>query len=272
MARYIDKLPEPTQVKEKKIICLSFGRNGTMGLMHSMEMMGYKPYHMKTVFEHGASHLQVLNDALDAKYNGKGKPYGKAEFDKWFADYDALLDVCSFFGPELIEAYPDAKFILTYRDAEKWLTSVNNTQLKMVNLVSTFPIPYLAYLNGFMAAWIRFAGLAPKHLWHDKPPGTDSEALKTYNNHNALMQKLLPPEKLLVVKLEDGLGWEEICPFLGHPVPAQRYPRGNDPQEFSKLIRSYMTKGLLPILAVGLAVSAAMTLPSVYNSAMAYKA
>ena len=62
-----------------------------MGLMHALKTLGYKPYHMKTCFETGASHINVLNDAIRAKYHGEGTVYGKGEFDRWFADYDVRL-------------------------------------------------------------------------------------------------------------------------------------------------------------------------------------
>ncbi|MBE3044286.1 hypothetical protein IMZ48_17300 [Candidatus Bathyarchaeota archaeon] len=50
----------------------------------------------------------------------------------------------------------------------------------------------------------------------------------------------MPPEQLLEVKLEDGLGWDEICPFLGDRVPGVPYPRANDPAEFKKLMMAVL--------------------------------
>ncbi|KAI0428918.1 hypothetical protein F5Y09DRAFT_343224 [Xylaria sp. FL1042] len=47
--------------------------------------------------------------------------------------------------------------------------------------------------------------------------------------------KVLAPEgRLFVARLEDGFVWEQICLFLGHPIPETRYPRGNAPQVFQK--------------------------------------
>jgi len=72
----------------------------------------------------------------------------------------------------------------------------------------------------------------------------------------------VPPEKLLVIKLEDGLGWTQICPFLGHKVPEMPYPRGNDPKEFGRLVNEYMmTRWVnwfvkLGLVALGMAVLA----------------
>lgn len=37
-----------------------------------------------------------------------------------------------------------------------------------------------------------------------------------------------------MVRLEDGLGWEQICPFMGIDIPHTPYPRGNIPGEFHK--------------------------------------
>lgn len=33
-------------------------------------------------------HLTFWNEALEAKFEGKGKPFGKEEFDKFLGDYN----------------------------------------------------------------------------------------------------------------------------------------------------------------------------------------
>ena len=88
----------------------------------------------------------------------------------------------SFFVPELVSAYPDAKFILTTRDPHKWVRSVNSTMLRMSTVVKSFPISYTGCLSEFMASWIEFARLAPQHIWKDKTPGDNVEAIKSYNS------------------------------------------------------------------------------------------
>lgn len=60
------------------------------------------------------------------------------------------------------------------------------------------------------------------------------------SNSNALVRRIVPPEQLLVVKLEDGLGWEQICPFIGEEIPDVPYPRANDPKEFKRTVQSVM--------------------------------
>lgn len=50
----------------------------------------------------------------------------------------------------------------------------------------------------------------------------------------------MPRDRLLVVNLEDGLGWEQVCPFLEMPIPDEKYPRGNTPEEFRAIVNSIM--------------------------------
>lgn len=63
-------------------------RTGTLSLYQALKILGYRPYHGAEVVANGVSHLEIFEEALNAKYFGVGKPYGKVEFDKWFADYD----------------------------------------------------------------------------------------------------------------------------------------------------------------------------------------
>lgn len=61
---------------------------GTFSLYQALKMLGYTPYHMFEVVTNGTPHLQLFDEAIRCKYSGTGKPYGKAEFDKWLANYD----------------------------------------------------------------------------------------------------------------------------------------------------------------------------------------
>lgn len=65
-------------------------------------------------------------EALEAKYDGKGKPYGRAEFDKLLGHCQAVCNMPALcFAEELIAAYPEAKVILTVRDIDSWYRSVS---------------------------------------------------------------------------------------------------------------------------------------------------
>lgn len=72
--------------------------------------------------------------------------------------------------------------------------------------------------------------------------------------------KITPPERLLVIKLEDGLGWEQICPFIGDEIPSIPYPRGNEPKDFKLLANSMITRHWKEAFArwTGVAVTATL--------------
>lgn len=48
----------------------------------------------------------------------------------------------------------------------------------------------------------------------------------------AEVKALVPPERLLILSLEKGFGWNEICDFLDCKVPDSPYPRINAMSEF----------------------------------------
>jgi len=64
---------------------------------------------------------------------------------------------------------------------------------------------------------------------------------------------------LLVVKLEEGLDFQAICPFLEKDIPSEPYPRGNDPQEFKKMVQSHIKPGIKK----GMLATAGLVLPTV---------
>ena len=81
---------------------------------------------------------ELWYEALRAKYDGVGKPFGREDFDQLLGncqvrpafqrDFGKISNmdqaVCDFpaaaFPKELIEAYPEAKVILTERDVDEW--------------------------------------------------------------------------------------------------------------------------------------------------------
>lgn len=46
------------------------------------------------------------------------------------------------------------------------------------------------------------------------------------------VKSVVPAERLLVLNLEKGFGWKEICDFLECNVPDTEYPRINTMSEF----------------------------------------
>ncbi|KAI0861280.1 hypothetical protein F4860DRAFT_503395 [Xylaria cubensis] len=213
MSRLIDRLPAPKEVREKKVIVLSRSRIGTFSLYQALQMLGYKAYHMAEVVKGGELQMALFEEALRCKYLRAGKPYGKAEFDKWLAGYDE-------------------------RDLESWTKSMNNTARPMMTATRTFPLSAIRKVDPYVEAFCSLHNVLETVVYYGKTCD-DAEGIEGSRRDTVdLSEKakaLVPKDRLLVARLEDGFGWEQICPFLGHPIPATRYPRGNAPEEFKKM-------------------------------------
>lgn len=69
----------------------------------------------------------MWQDAFAAKYDGVGT-FGREQWDQLLGHCQAVCDWPSVaFAKELIEAYPEAKVILTTRDVDSWHASTMKT-------------------------------------------------------------------------------------------------------------------------------------------------
>ncbi|KJK63919.1 Tubulin C-terminal domain protein [Aspergillus parasiticus SU-1] len=249
MSREIDRLAQPADKKKMRLIVASCSRTGTLGLHAGLEMLGYTPYHMIDVMFKGRSpHMKVFTEAIIANHNQLSgiKRYETADVDKWIGNYDCLMEIPSYIGSRAMRGYiedPDVKFIVTERSPEKWVRSIDNTIGEAVKAAHQFPLNILKRFDSELGHFLRLATVMYWAYADGANPGdTDSEAAlyKNYVEYIRSMKDTLPKDRLLVVKLEEGLGWEQICPFLDLPIPEEKYPRGNDPDMFHRIVADYM--------------------------------
>ncbi|KXJ87501.1 hypothetical protein Micbo1qcDRAFT_124413 [Microdochium bolleyi] len=239
MTRLIDTLPEPERVLDKKVIVLSRSRVGTFSLYQALKMLGYKPYHMYECVMGGTTQMMLFREALRCKYLGGGKPYGKAEFDKWFANYDTIVEIPQFFTEEFIRYYPDAKFILTEREMASWTRSMTNTAVPVFTSMHKFPMNVMGKIDSFMLGFVALH-LTLEEVVYNGRGCNDAEGVRLSEADTRRVSKeaktLARKDRLLVCRLEDGFGWEQICPFLEKDIPSEKYPKGNAPEQFKALL------------------------------------
>jgi hypothetical protein len=115
---------------------------------------------------------------------------------------------------QLDSAYPGSKFILTLRDEGKWLQSVRNH--------------WNGGLNPFRKNW----GTDPfTHKMHRLVYGqkgfNETVFLERYRRHNAEVLDYFKdrPGDLLIMDMDKGAGWVELCGFLERPIPNGPYPK-----------------------------------------------
>ncbi|MGH8933214.1 MAG: sulfotransferase family protein [Egibacteraceae bacterium] len=103
-----------------EVIGAGFGRTGTLSLKTALERLGFgQCYHGIELMRH-PEHLPLWEAAVA----------GEPDWAQLFAGYRACVDWPGVhFWRELVDAYPDAKVVLTVRDPRRWYASARNTFL-----------------------------------------------------------------------------------------------------------------------------------------------
>ncbi len=196
-----------------KIIGAGFGRTGTESMKNALEMIGFGPcYHMREVLPD-----QNKVDGWRAVANGE-----PGDWDEIFAGYQATVDwPGAFVWRELAAHYPDAKILLTNRDAESWYRSMDNTILEVMRS-STDPDS--------------IAGkMLKKGVFEDNISDRD-HVIGVFEKNVADVQAAFGDDRLLIFNIGDD--WEPLCRFLNCPIPDQPFPHTNRPGEFHDNLQS----------------------------------
>ncbi len=204
-----------------RVIGAGMGRTGTSSLKRALERLGFSPcHHMEEVI---ANPREV--PTWEAAARGE-----KIDWKSFMSSWGASVDFPSaLYYRELMAAFPDAKVILSLRDADSWYDSMAQT---IVPTLTRFPNtiigPRLPYLSG------PFRAMGQTKLRRELLGNfSDREhAKKMFTDWNEQVKRTVPKERLLVFQAKEG--WEPLCEFLGVPVPEEPFPRVNDTAEFRR--------------------------------------
>ena len=193
------------------------GRTGTASLKVALEALGLgRCYHMSEVLKNP----ECLDDWIKA---ADGRP----DWDNLFNGYTATVDNpgCNFWR-ELADYFPDAKVILTVRDADAWFESTNETihSVEFQRFVEVSP----------------FGEMIRKTVWNfmDNRMQDREHMIKFFNKRNAEIINAIAGERLLVYKV--GEGWGPLCEFLDLPIPDSEFPRLNSRDETREMLAGLM--------------------------------
>jgi hypothetical protein len=205
-----------------KIIGVGLGRTGTTSIEEALSKLGsYKTYNMAGILSNN-----LFNPWLDHIQSGKTIP---PNWDEILLGYEATIawPVC-FYYQELMILYPDAKFILTTRDAEPWAKSYLSN-LKVLNGLRT--LEFIPRVRGMIAVL--------DHIVLPKLGGKDAtleEVMAAFSRHTEQVKATIPPERLLIYQVQQG--WEPLCTLLDVPIPEDiAFPHENTGESFSETIR-----------------------------------
>jgi hypothetical protein len=234
-----------------KIIGAGYGRTGTLSTWTALRELGFPCYHMIEVLENKAnkSHLDFWRAVANTP---PGTPH---DWEQVFSNYTAAVDnpACCVWR-ELMDAYPDAKVLLTVhpRGAEAWYESTMDT-IYFTETMWQFKV--LEFATPFGR---KFGDMSRKLIWQRSHQGTMADrdkAIALYRQHIADVQAAVPADRLLVFSAKQG--WPPLCEFLGVPVPASAFPDVNDRAAIKKTLRK-LTRGAYAILGLGTTAVAAI--------------
>lgn len=191
-----------------KIIGAGMGRTGTASLKVALEALNIgRCYHMSEVLKNPEYTKDWINVAE-----------GSADWDKIFSEYSATVDNpgCNYWK-ELSAYYPEAKVILTIRDANEWFDSTNETihSVEFARLIKNSP----------------FGKMVQKTIWDVMGNRMQDREymVEFFTKRSAEIINSIATERLLVYQVSDG--WEPLCEFLDAPVPNMAFPRINSRNE-----------------------------------------
>jgi hypothetical protein len=198
-----------------EIVGAALGRTGTNSLKLALEQLGFGPcHHMFEVRDH-PEQLPYWQAAA------RGEP---PDWDEVFTNYRACVDWPSArFWREIAAHYPDAKVLLTLRDADKWFDSVHATIYPVImSREAREPGRFRDTLE--MAAEIII-----KQTFGGRLDDRD-DAIAVFRAYEEEVRRTIAPERLLAYDVSQG--WEPLCAFLEVPVPDTPFPRTNTREEF----------------------------------------
>ena len=212
-----------------KVLGAGFGRTGTMSLKIALEKLGIGPcYHMREVVSH-PSHIKIWYDISRGEH---------PNWDRLFSGFNSAVDFpVSLFYEELINKFPDAKFILTLRDFDTWYKSTANTIYKVPTMLPDWFKRVVYPIRMFIELQVNliWLGLFKNNF-------SDRESTKLiYYEHIESVKKIIPTDKLLIYNVKEG--WGPLCEFLDVEVPGIPFPRVNDTAE---MLRKFAIIKMMP--------------------------
>lgn len=203
-----------------KVIGAGLGRTATASLKVALEQLGIgRCHHMGEVLA-DPEQIPLWIEAAD----------GSPNWDRLLGGFSASVDYpsCSFWR-ELSELFPDAKVILSTRDATSWFESVNATIMA-------------PHFNDFIAP-TPWGQMIKRTIWDtlDGRMGDRTFMVDYFERRNEEIIASLPSDRLLVFEAKQG--WAPLCEFLGVDVPEDEFPRINQREETKAILAKLMTGG-----------------------------
>lgn len=267
-----------------EVMVFGCSRTGTSSIREALKQLGYNDvYHAKCIYDENPRDADMWVDAIKAKYDHEGKPFERAEWDKLLGHCMAVSDIpVTFFIPELLDAYPEAKVILSMRDSpEAWWRSIEQTLIPMTARFYMQSEVWKRIYNFFLPR-LRFNELNEQITSRNSTEDFIQNGSNFYIEHNkGVTERVKERQEKIpgaggMLEYNVKQGWGPLCEFLEKPVPVDEkgevlpFPRKNDAASFNRT-----SKGIKVFLDVMVGFNIALTVVSTgaigYGLYVAYK-
>ena len=164
-----------------KIICVGLWKTGTKSLTKALKILGF------SVYDTHDNLLHYLNHWLDILEN-RIQPNAKQLYD----NIDAVVGTpIPLFFEEILEAYSDAKVVLTIGDEEEWILSlVEHMKFNSPFLCARWPFnqlvgPTLSKVRRVIPAYLHA-------MLGSINPSSTNILRKRYRTHNSYVKSVVP--------------------------------------------------------------------------------
>ncbi|CAH8497038.1 unnamed protein product [Schistosoma rodhaini] len=195
-------------------------RTGTTSLKFALQLLyNQSCYHMYDIIYHyQESHIQKWLNLFNMNKNfiNIEKIYWNDIFNecRFAVDYPTCV-----FYKELMKIYPNAKVILTVRDADSWVSSCRATTASDMVMTkhTTFTENIIYRLRGLKSLPILHDNMYTKAFGPNYDQMTDDELRDAFIKWNQEIIDYVPKDRLLIFDPKDG--WTPLCEFLNIPIP-----------------------------------------------------
>lgn len=146
--------------------------------------------------------------------------------------YQATADLpMALYFEQVMEKFPDCKFILTTREnSEVWFRSWDTLTKSITNPthVGGFAFSSVRQIEFYLRWLYSVVNKDESYLWKPFPlPDQHKEtAIASYEEHNRRVRAMVPNDKLLEYSVNEG--WDPLCDFLEiKSCPQTPFPRTN---------------------------------------------
>ncbi|KAL6713147.1 hypothetical protein ACLMJK_009268 [Lecanora helva] len=254
-----------------KVLGLGLPRTGTSSFARALEILFQEPVYHSNVspsilanFLHPIETEQFARRWIDVLEISKARFENASSYTvseaqrlkyliaKQLEGYAAVTDAPGcMYARELREMYPEAKVIVTVRDEEQWLQSLQSLTKRLSHPllgVALRIVPGMRHMRRRfrIMAWGRW-----RELYHTK--GEIKSGTFVYQRHMEYLRRELGDDNIHFFNVKDG--WEPLCEILGVEVPDVPFPHINDSAAFADVVhRSIRIGGLLWLGILGCVV------------------